>query len=212
MLHEEHILDPTGLGRWCGSKFWGKANTFLSIISASSVCTGSISTSPVGGGAFSREYEHIKRSQNLTAPRPRKIMITDLISAIVHLQQSGHSIILLLDSNAQITGDLDLQRLQQNRNLHDLHQKHPAPSTPSTDVVSAACRIDHMFRCSKFLQAMTCSGSLSYLDGPQSDNRGLFVDADPNTILGQPLTTQNIETPRSRSLKSVNPELVEAYH
>lgn len=69
-----------------------------------------------------------------------------------------------------------------------------------------------MFGCSQFLQAMTRSGSLSYLDGPQSDHRGLFVDIDPNTILGQPLTTQNIDSPRSRSLKSGNPELVEAYH
>ncbi|KAI2509669.1 hypothetical protein MHU86_4789 [Fragilaria crotonensis] len=136
-------------------------------------------------------------------------MITDLISAITHLQQSGHSIILMLDSNAQITGDLDLQRLQRNCDLHDLHEKHPAPSTY---IGSEARRIDHMFGCSQFLQAMTRSGSLSYLDGPQSDHRGLFVDIDPNTILGQPLTKQNIESPRSRSLKSGNPELVEAYH
>ena len=208
MSHGEHILDPTGLGRWCGHTLRGKANTFLSIITAYRVCTGSISTSPVGS-AFNREYEHLRRSQNLTAPRPRKIMITDLISAIIHLQQSGHSIILMLDSNAQITGDLDLQRLQRNCDLHDLHEKHPAPSTY---IGSEARRIDHMFGCSQFLQAMTRSGSLSYLDGPQSDHRGLFVDIDPNTILGQPLTKQNIESPRSRTLKSGNPELVEAYH
>jgi hypothetical protein len=209
MLHGEHILDPTGLGRWCRHTLWGKVNTFLSIITAYRVCTGLISTSTVGS-AFSREYEHLRRSQNLTAPRPRKIMIIDLISAITHLQHSGHSIILMLDSNAQITGDLDLQRLQQNCDLHDLHQKHPVPSTY---IGSEARRIDHMFGCSKFLEAVTRSGSLSYLDGPQeSDHRGLFVDVDPNTILGQPLTTQNIEAPRLRSLKSGNPELVEAYH
>jgi hypothetical protein len=53
---------------------------------------------------------------------------------------------------------------------------------------------------------------LSYLDGPQSDHRGLFVDIDPKEILGQPISKQSIGQPHSRSLKSGNPELVEAYH
>ena len=52
----------------------------------------------------------------------------------------------------------------------------------------------------------------TYLDGPQSDHRGLFADINPNTTLGQPLANQHLCPPNSQSLKSGNPELVEAYH
>ena len=208
MSHGEHITDPTGLGRWSGHTLRGKSNKFLSIITAYRVCTGSIATSSVGS-AFSREYEHLRRSQNLLSPRPRKIMITDIIEAITNLQHAGHTILLMLDSNAQIEEDQDLQRLQMECDLHDLHRINLAPSTY---IGSATRQIDHMFGCSQLLQAVTRSGSLSYLDGPQSDHRGIYVDVDPQAILGQSLTKQEIGPPNSRSLKSGNPELVKEYH
>jgi hypothetical protein len=207
MVHGDNITDPTGLGRWSGHTLRGTSNTFLSIITAYRVCTGSIGTSTIGS-AFSREYEHLRRSQHLTAPRPRKIMITDLITVITNLQQLGNTILLMLDSNAQIQDDLDLQRLQAECDLHDLHQINPAPSTY---IGSEARRIDHMFGCSQLVKGVTRSGSLSYLEGPQSDHRGLFVDLDPSNILGHSLTKQNIAPPVSRSLKSGNPALVEEY-
>lgn len=60
----------TGLGWWSGHTLRGKSNTFLSVITAYRVCTGSIGTSAIGS-AFSREYEHLRRSQHLVSPRPR---------------------------------------------------------------------------------------------------------------------------------------------
>ena len=107
MSHGEHITDPTGLGRWSGHTLRGKANTFLSIITAYQVCSGSIGTSPIGS-AFSREYEHLRQSQKLVSPRPRKIIIHDLIGVITLLQKSGHTILLMMDSNAQLHDDIDL--------------------------------------------------------------------------------------------------------
>ena len=136
-------------------------------------------------------------------------MIQDLIAEIKTLQTSGHTILLMMDSNAQIHEDQDLQRLQAECDLHDLHHTNPAPSTY---IGSEARRIDHMFGCSQLLKSVTRSGSLSYLDGPQSDHRGLFADINPNSTLGQPLTNQDICPPHSRPLKSANPELAEAYH
>ena len=208
MSHGDLITDPTGLGRWSGHTLRGKSNKFLSIITAYRVCKGSIGSSPVGS-AFSREYEHLRRSQNLVSPRPRKIMINDLITAISTLQHAGHTILLMLDSNAQIQDDPDLQRLQTECDLHDLHQTNPAPSTY---IGSESRRIDHMFGCSLLFQAVTRAASLSYLDGPQSDHRGLYVDVDPITLLGHPLIKQELGPPNSRSLKSENPELVAEYH
>jgi hypothetical protein len=67
-----------------------------------------------------------------------------------------------------------------------------------------------MLGCPKVYSALEASESLSYLEGPQSDHRGLFVDLDPLQIL-QTTTTQTISTPNARLLKSGNPELVEAY-
>jgi hypothetical protein len=136
-------------------------------------------------------------------------MINDLITTISTLQHAGHTILLKLDSNAQIQDDPDLPRLQSECDLHDLHQTNPAPSTY---IGSESRRIDHMFGCSLLFQAVTRAASLSYLDGPQSDHRGLYVDVDPTTLLGHSLTKQELGPPNSRSLKSENPVLVAEYH
>lgn len=64
MSHGGHIIDPTGLGRWSGHTLQGKSNSFLSIITAYRVCSGSIGNSPIGS-AFSREYKHLRQSQKL---------------------------------------------------------------------------------------------------------------------------------------------------
>ena len=116
---------------------------------------------------------------------------------------------IMMDSIAQIHNDPDLQWLQTECNLHNIHQTKPAPSTC---IGSEAWPIDHMFGCSQLIKSVTCSGSLSYLDGPKSNHRGLFVDINPIPILGQPLIDQDICLPHSRSLKSGNLELVEDYH
>ena len=91
------ITDPSGLGRWSGQTFRGKDNHFLSVITGDRVCKGSIASSPIGS-AFSREYEH-HQSQGKTAPRPRKLFLTDLSDIIQNLQSQGHAILLMMDSN-----------------------------------------------------------------------------------------------------------------
>ena len=126
--HGGHIKDPTSLVQWSGHTLQEKSNAFLSIFTAYRACSGSIGILPIGS-TFSREYEHLRRSQQLVSPRPQKQMIQDLIAAIKTLQTSGHTFLLMMDSNAQIHEDQDLHRLQTECNLHDLHQTIPAPST-----------------------------------------------------------------------------------
>ena len=168
MSHGGHIRDPTGLGWWSGHTLWGKSNAFLSFFTAHRTCSGSLGTLPIGR-TFSCEYKHLHWSQQLVSPRPQKQMIQDLIAAMKTLQTSGQKILLMMDSNAQIHKDQDLQFLQTKCNLHNLHQTNPAPSTY---IGSDAQCIDHMFRCLQLLKFVTCLGSLSYLDGPQSDQKG----------------------------------------
>ena len=113
----------------------------------------------------------------------------------------------MLDSNGRLEDDAELQQFLVENDLRDLHPAHPSPSTY---IGSDTRRIDHMLGCPKVYSALAASGSLSYLEGPQSDHRGLFVDLDPLQIL-QTTTSQTISTPNARLLKSGNPEHVEAY-
>ena len=137
--HGGHITDPTGLGCWSGHTLRGKSNASLSIFTADIVCSGSIGTSPIGS-TFSCEYEHLRQSQQLVSPRPHQLvssrpqkqMIQDLIIAIKTLHPSRHTILLMMDSNAQINEDQDLQRLQSECNLHNIHQTNPPKRYPTT--------------------------------------------------------------------------------
>ncbi|KAI2499411.1 hypothetical protein MHU86_15056 [Fragilaria crotonensis] len=206
MVHGNDIKDPSGLGRWSGHTLRGKDNKHLSIITAYRVCTGSIQTSHIGS-AFNREYEH-HRSSGICSPSPRKIILQDLKHTIIQLQTTGNSILLMLDSNSLIEEDRDLQEMIASCDLHDLHHTHPAPSTY---LGSSRRRIDHMLGCSNVAHSMTGSGSLSYLEGPQSDHRGLFVDINHRSILGVLKATPAIQSATSRILKSGNPATVELY-
>jgi hypothetical protein len=55
----EVLTDPSGLGRWSGMTFAGKASTMLSILTAYRACSGSIKSSALGS-TFIREYEYLR--------------------------------------------------------------------------------------------------------------------------------------------------------
>ena len=207
LSHGQPIIDPTGLGRWSGLHFRGKDNKKFTTITAYRVCTSSINSAPIGS-SFAREYEYFK-AQGITSPRPRKIFLTDLANTITTLQSDGHAVLLMMDSNGQISDDADLQAFISECDLADLHQHSPAPSTY---IGSPNRRIDHMLGCKQVLDSLQGSGSLSYIEGPQSDHRGLFVDLQPATLLGQDTDPIAIAQHKTRILKSGNPEAVESYN
>jgi hypothetical protein len=68
-----------------------------------------------------------------------------------------------------------------------------------------------MFGCHKVVAACTQSGTLSYLEGPQSDHRGLFVDIDAIKLLQYNAHDNSIQPPQLRLLRSRHPELVATY-
>jgi hypothetical protein len=207
MAFGEPHHDPTGLGRWSSLSFRGKDERFLTIFTAYRVCKGSIQSSPIGS-AFSREYEH-HRGKGIKNPQPRKILLTDLTQAIRHEQTKGHAILVMMDSNGCLEDDTDLQLFASECELNDLHAKTPSPST---FIGSTHRRIDHIFGCPQVQQSVTSAGSLSYIEGPQSDHRGLFVDLDPQQLLHRTTEPLNISPAHARSLKTGNPEAVATYH
>ena len=207
LSYGQSFSDPTGLGRWSGLHFRGKDNKKFTTITAYRVCTSSINSASLGS-SFAREYEYFK-AQGIPSPRPRKLFLTDLATAITNLQSDGHSVLLMMDSNGQISDDEDLQTFISHCDLADLHQHSPAPSTY---IGSSNRRIDHMLGCQQVLDSLQGSGSLSYIEGPQSDHRGLFVDLQPAILLGQSTDPIAIAQHKTRILKSGNPESVEQYN
>ena len=80
LSHGPTLLDPTGLGRWSGLHFRGKAHRVFTVLTVYRVCGNSINSASLGS-SFAREYEHF-RQQGAKSPRPRKILLQDLASFI----------------------------------------------------------------------------------------------------------------------------------
>ena len=203
---EDHN-DTSGLGRWSTLSFRGQDDKKFTVITAYRVCKGSIQSSPIGS-AYSREHHHHKHS-GIKQPNPRTLILKALQITIQKLHQLGHSILLMMDSNGSLDEDLDLQQFLQECNLSDLHDTDPAPSTY---IGSSHRRIDHILGCPMTRQALNAAGSMSYIEGPQSDHRGLFVDLDIHMLLHRTLKKSALEQAHTRSLKSGNPEAVETYN
>jgi hypothetical protein len=204
-LGEKHS-DKSGLGRWSAISFRGKEEKLFTVITAYRVCKGNIQSSSIGS-AYSREYVHHRtKAKN---PNPRTIFIQDITKTIQTLQTAGHALLIMMDSNGSLDDDSELQNLLKECDLTDLHHATPAPSTY---IGSNQRRIDHILGCHHTTTALIASGSLSYLDGPQSDHRGLFVDLDLQHLLKQSTVGSTITKASMRNLKSGNPESVEAYN
>jgi hypothetical protein len=200
------IQDTSGLGRWCGTSFIGKAGQKFSVITGYRTCSGSIQTAPLGS-TFHREYEYF-REKGVKAPQPRTQYLQDLSKVIQNLAQQGNAILLMMDANSTMEKDHKLRDFIEKNELRDLHLNDPAPST---FIGATGRRIDFMLGCRRTHAAMSRQGTLSYFEGPQSDHRGLYVDLKLDHIFGTQCSENSmVSTPR-RHLKNGNPELVENY-
>ena len=200
------ITDSTGLGRWCGFTFIGKAGQKFSVITGYRTCSGAISTAPLGS-TFHREYVYYQEKGE-RSPQPRTRFITDLSNTIKRLQTSGHAILVMMDANAVLGKDTKLGEMLLSHDLEDLHKSSPAPSTY---IGSDHRRIDYMFGCPRTVAAISRQGTLSYFEGPQSDHRALYIDLNILQLFGAEITEQQLPPSISRALKSGNPELVSKY-
>ena len=87
------IQDPTGLGRWCGKTFEGKAAQKLSVITAYRTCQVTISEDTLGS-TYHREYSYFQ-DKGEKSPQPRRRFLEDLKAAIMELQGANHVILLM---------------------------------------------------------------------------------------------------------------------
>ena len=146
-VHGAELQDPTGLGRGCGYTLLGKLDQKLSVLTAYRVCHGSPSSAPLGS-SFLREYEYL-RTQKHYRPNPRRQFLTDLQTAVMQLQESGHAVVVMLDANSTLSSDNHFSDFIDSCGLHDLHSNDPAPSTY---IGSVDRRIDFILGCDQVLQ------------------------------------------------------------
>ena len=115
----------------------------------------------------------------------------------------------MMDANDVLASHGDMAEWLSDLNLYDLHTNHPAPSTY---IGSSQRRIDFIFGCSHIHDYVEASGTLSYIEGPQSDHRGLYVDLDLARYLHHDATKSSHLPAHARTLKTGNPEMVVKYH
>jgi hypothetical protein len=89
-------------------------------------------------------------------------------------------IALMLDANGVINQEGQLGVMVERLQLYDLQIRDPAPSTY---IGSPNRRIDYMFGCSRTRDAQMNSGTLSYIEGPQSDHGALYINMDSTALL-----------------------------
>ena len=196
------ILSCSGLGRWSRVTLEGPSAKKLSIITAYRVCKGSPQSAPLGS-SFLREYEYF-RERHHTSVNPRRQFLLDLQRTILTLQESGHSVILMLDANSTMD-DKALSDFSATCGLNDLHALDPSASTC---IGSADRCIDFIFGCDDALPYVIRAGILAYTEGPQSD--WLYIDLSPEFIVKPPWTQTTQAS--SRDLHTSNPELVDIYN
>ncbi|KAI2500714.1 hypothetical protein MHU86_13742 [Fragilaria crotonensis] len=202
-VNGQNFSDPTGLGRWSGITFSGSETQKLTVITAYRVCSGSIRSVPLGS-SFAREYNyfHLSTKQSVN---PRRLFLRDLQQQVLHLQEQGHAIIVMLDANSTLQSDTHFADFLDHCTLFDLHANDPAESTY---IGAESRRIDFILGCHHARQFLERSGTLAYNEGPQSDHRGLYVDLKLEFFQ----RSSAIPSPSSRTVHTGNPELVAKYN
>jgi hypothetical protein len=117
--------DPLNLGRWSWTRFHGKSNHHLCLISA-------YRPNPPSGGPFT-VYAQQRRTFNVAQDSrcPRSAFIEDLVQAIISFQNNGDHIILMVDGNSDMRNG-DLASALTSRNLREVildKHGHNGPST-----------------------------------------------------------------------------------
>jgi hypothetical protein len=148
----------------------------------------------------------VTKASNLQ--NPRKAFFVDLQTILIALKQQGNAIILMLDANDELRSTGEFATFLETVELHDVHQYNHAPSTY---IGSSNRRIDYILASNKMSEFIKGSGTLSDIEGPQSDHRGLFVDINLSAYLSYNAKDNTQAAAPARTLRTGNPELVGEY-
>jgi len=223
-----NLSDPTGLGRWTGTRYRGKGQRTLSVISAyrPQKDTGPSTVAGQHATYFSTDA-YRKRTQKRTQNQsdtpddedtenerlrrkeqdPQKRFLLDLVHFLQQLQDQGDLLIVNMDANE----DLSHPTSKVQTAMYELGLEHPMyenfhPSLPNTCKRGSA-PIDGMFVTEGLRPS--AMGYFSFDEFPSSDHRVLWLDFDNTELFGNRIP--NIITPAARRLKLEDPAVVERF-
>ena len=200
--HNDH------LGRWTHITLQGKRSQHITVI----VCYQCVPKDVRYAGpktVFSQQHSILGQTHHHINACPRKHFKDDLSKLLDNLTQSGNSIILAGDFN-QTLDDYhgQLQDLASQYNLHDVMSRRHTGDLPPTHARGRKC-IDILLASESIAPSIRKCGYLSFGELFQSDHRGLFVDLDATTLLGNKIET--MPPSERRDIKSHRPKEVSKY-
>ena len=217
--HISHMVraaasDDTELGRWCWLQLEGHRGRRVRVISAYNPCRTSLHS-------FATVYSQQKRYFNSKHKDvcPRKQFRKDLCAFITSCQNDGESVILLIDTNENLTAMHDLQLhltseplflIDPIRLRHGIQNGLP----PTTD--RGSYPIDSIF-VSPDLIDIEAGGWLQISTGI-SDHRPLYIDISIRLLLGKyknhagPSTMRRLKCQDMKSVDNYNRILEQQYH
>ena len=198
--------DSTGLGRWTWMLFEGKNNHHTRIISAYIPCKSSRDRHQTVYNQHKRYF--LKQGIDEC---PRKLMHLHITQQIQKWQSSGENIVLLIDTNEDLSkmGQLQTKLRFECRLIDPIRKIYSKKDTvlPPTSLTGSV-PIDSIF-VSPQLENITRGGWLKIEDSI-GDHRSLYIDLPMNELLGE--DPFHIHRSSARRLICDQPKIVAKYN
>ena len=167
--------DISRLGRWSWTKYRGKHDVVLQVISAYRPC---VPTEPGDNTTHSQHQRYLDAHNDTRTPR--QALLDDLGLHIRNSQEQGDQIILLIDCNDDVRGNTMQVWLQDHLLSDAVITRHGGENAPNT-YNRGSKPIDGVF-CSSTLD-IKASGYLPFSSFP-SDHRAIWIDVTFDSAFG----------------------------
>ena len=193
--------DPSGLGRWCWTRYRGRHDVTLRIITAYRPCH---IHNPGEHTAHSQQQRYLHSINDMRSPR--QAMMEDLAAAIQLFREAGDQIVLMIDLNEDVTKQ-QVKDTFENMGLKEaITDKHTHSGYVPT-YQRGSNPIDGIY-VSPTLQIST--GGYFPFGAFPSDHRFLWVKIDFTSCFGYNMSP--LISPAARRHKDDNPDCVRKFN
>ena len=189
--------DTTGLSRWSWTRYRGRHDVVLQVISAYRPC---VPTEPGDNTVHAQHLRYLDAHNDMRTPR--QAVLEDLRLHIQSSQENGDQIILLMDCNEDIRNATIQSWLQELTLTDAVLTSHGGASAPNT-YNRGSKPIDGIF-CSSTIDIQAC-GYLPFSSFP-SDHRAVWIDVTYTSAFGYNIP--RCIQPKARRLQCKDPRIV----
>jgi hypothetical protein len=196
----ESGIDPSGLGRWCWTRYRGKAGKTLRVVTIYRPANNAVAAPSTVAAQHRRYYDGIHQSGE-----PRSIILAELGACIRTWQQQGDQLVIMGDFNESTNSDNITQYFDEFGLTDALTLMHPT-SQPSPTYNRGINPIEGIF-----ISATVRTHYGGYLPFGlfPSDHRCIWIDIDIDATLGA--LPDGMTVPQARRLKCEDPALVQKF-